>query len=92
VRLVALFRRNAGILSEVSAIAAADCRLVVTGRVAASTHFPLQLLEGTPGGTIARRARFHRIAGLIFRRTTFADRQACGDFFGAVVSSVNAQK
>jgi len=53
-------------------------------------YFPLQLLEVTPGGTIARRARFHRIAGLIFRRTTFADRQVYEALFGAVVGSVNA--
>jgi hypothetical protein len=46
---VALSRRNAGILSEVSAIAAADRRPVCTGRVAASP-FPLQLLEGAPPG------------------------------------------
>jgi len=55
-------------------------------------HIPLQLLEGTLPGQMFRMVWFPGIAGLIFRRTTFADRQACGDFFGAVVSSVSAQK
>ena len=63
-RLVALFRRNAGILSEVSAIAAADCRLIFASRVAASIHFPLQLLEGTPPGQMVRMVWFPGIAGL----------------------------
>ena len=46
-------------------------------------YFPLQLLEGTPGGTIARRARFHRIAGLIFRRTTLALTARLAEIFSA---------
>jgi hypothetical protein len=78
-----LSRRNAGILSEVSALAAADCRPVCTGRVAASP-FPLQLLEDAPPDTMVRRVCFRGFAGLTFGRTNFADRHACEGLAGGI--------
>jgi len=57
----ALSRRKAGILSVVSVISAADCRLVCTGRVVASP--PLEQWEGSPGNKLVQGVRFRRIAG-----------------------------
>ena len=56
-------------------------------------YFPLQLLEGTqpghigPNGVVSRDCRVDLQADYFF-----ADRQACGAHFGAVVSSAYAQE
>jgi len=67
---LALSRRNAGILSEVSAIDAADCRPVCTGRVAASP-FPLRLLEGAPPGHDGPNGVFSQVCRADFQADYF---------------------